>query len=65
MASILDLIARAGEGPHTRRCSRCGHAAEVVSEGLVAGTPPILESVLRCHACGIDTVCSIVACAVD
>jgi hypothetical protein len=65
MTSILTLVARAAEIARAPRCSDCGDVTDYVSEELVAGTPPVLETVFRCRGCGRDLVRCLVATAID
>ena len=65
MAGILDLLSRVAEMRRVPRCSGCDLPTELVREETVPGTPPVLESVFRCHRCGTALVRCLVAGALD
>lgn len=65
MTPILNLVARAAEMARAPRCARCGAVTVFVTEEMIAGTPPVLETVFRCYGCEIDAVRCLVASGVD
>jgi hypothetical protein len=65
MMSMLNLLSRVADATRVPPCPRCAAATEFVSEEILPGTPPVLESIFRCPRCGCDTVRCLIASALD
>jgi hypothetical protein len=63
--SLMTLLSRVADAARAPRCRQCGAATAFLTEVVVPGTPPVLESVYHCEPCGADTVRCLLASALD